>query len=257
MSCFPKVPFPAAVILGRMGISLLACLVLPGCQNPAASRRAADGIDARPLQQARVIYIGEHHDNDAHHRFQLAVLERLRAEGRPLVLGVEMVDVTQQATLDEYLAGRIGWREFSKTVGFSGWEKHSRWYRTIFEWCQRHDVQIVALNAPRTVARKLSTGKPLTAEEARIIPGYPAPAGGFEAFQKLMAAHGGHGDMRRYYAAQRAWDEVMAAGVLKSLSASDATLVVFLGAAHADAKFGVPWYVRRQSRAPQLILLPP
>lgn len=234
----------------------LTCLGLAGCASFQAERRAVESVDARALDRARVIFVGEQHDADAHHRFQLALIQKLHEQGRQLAVGLEMVDVTKQTELDGYLAGRIGWREFSKMTGFAGWESHSRWYRKILEWCRHHDVPAYALNAPRSVTRKLASGQPLTGNERNLVPDWPEPPGGFPAFQQLFPHHGGKIDLRRYYSAQRAWDQVMASSVLDVLSNSDATLVVLLGAAHANTKHAVPWYVRRESDTAQLVLLP-
>jgi uncharacterized iron-regulated protein len=160
--------------------------------------------------------------------------------------------------LEEYLQGQISWTEFARRTGFErGWGRTSPAYRKILSLCRRKGIPVIALNAPEVVARKLARGEPLTGREEQFSPKYPEPPGGFQEFSKAMGGH--HSavrSLRRYYKAQRAWDQAMAARVLEWLQNHSATLFVILGRYHADPHTGVPWYVARKSRASQLILLP-
>jgi uncharacterized iron-regulated protein len=170
---------------------------------------------------------------------------------------MEMVDVTQQAALDDYIKKRISWSKFVRRTAFDrGWGKTSSAYRRILSWCRRNEVPVVALNAPQTVTRKLARNESLTAEEKQLVPSYPEPPGGFKQFQTAMAGHGNARSLRRYYEAQRAWDQTMAGRILAWLPNHSGTLVVLLGRFHADPGTGVPWYVARKSHVTQVILFP-
>ena len=58
---------------------------------------------------ARIVYVGETHDNPASHRLELQVLQALaeRYPGR-VALGMEMFVRSQQPALDRWVAGRVG-----------------------------------------------------------------------------------------------------------------------------------------------------
>ncbi len=170
---------------------------------------------------------------------------------------MEMIDVTQQANLDQYLKGTISWSEFSRRTGFDrGWGKTSPAYKRVLTWCRRNDIPVIGLNAPPSVTRKIARNQKLTPAEALWIPSFPEPAGGFAKFQAAMAGHPGTGSLRRYYEAQRAWDTTMAGRILAWLSDHPGTLVVLLGRFHADPQTGVPWYVARKANTIQVIISP-
>ena len=170
---------------------------------------------------------------------------------------MEMIDVTQQRALDQYLEKKISWTTFARSTAFeSGWGKTSPAYKRILEWCRRNQVPVLGLNAPQSVTRKIARNQKLTSAESALIPKFPEPPGGFQKFQAAMASHPGSGSLRRYYQAQRAWDATMARTILSWLRNHQGTLVVLLGQMHADAQTGVPWYVARNSDVTQLIIYP-
>lgn len=237
---------------------VVAALALAGCatQPPTGSRSPVGPFEAS-LKQARVIYIAEQHNQAAHHRLQEEVIRLLHQRGESVTVGMEMIDVTHQADLDQYLQGKISWTEFAQRTGFErGWGKTSPAYRRILAWCRKNNVPVIGLNAPPAVTRKIARNQKLTPAEARFVPSFPEPAGGFEKFQKAMAGHPGGGSLRRYYEAQRAWDTTMAGRILAWLSNHSGTLVVLLGRYHADPSTGVPSYVGKKTKATQVLLLP-
>jgi uncharacterized iron-regulated protein len=52
------------------------------------------------LTDAELLLLGEKHDNPDHHRLRLTILERLMAEGHPVLLAMEMLTESQQAAID-------------------------------------------------------------------------------------------------------------------------------------------------------------
>jgi uncharacterized iron-regulated protein len=232
-------------------------LALAGCVAHSGSPLLAPRVSAsRNLEDARIIYIGEKHDEPYHHRFQEKIIRWFSRHGKPLTIGMEMLDVTQQAALDDYLKKGIAWSEFSRRTGFDrGWGRTSPAYRRILSLCRGKAIPVIALNAPAQVARRLARNEPLTSEQRRLVPEYPEPPGGFEQFRKAMAGHRTLGSLRPYYEAQRAWDQTMAGRILAWLPNHPGTLVVLLGRFHADPRTGVPWYVAQKASVRQIILL--
>ena len=201
----------------------------------AAFARSSQVSVSYGLEGADIIYIAEKHDEAFHHRFQEKIIRSLHRQGKPVTEGMEMIDLTQQAALDDYLDKRISWNEFVRRTAFDlGWGRTSPAYARILSWCRRNEVPVIALNAPQTVTRKLARNEPLTAEEKRLVPTYPEPPGGFKQFQTAMAGHANAGSLGRYYEAQRAWDQTMAGRILAWLPNHSGTLVVLLGRFHAD-----------------------
>jgi uncharacterized iron-regulated protein len=239
-----------ALCAATLVLASTGCTIRPG--NVAS-------VPASTLRRARIIYIGEKHDQPSHHQLQEEIIRWLHREEGSFAIGMEMLEVTQQADLNDYLQKRIPWNEFARRTGFErGWGRTSSAYRRIISWCRRNAVPIIALNAPQIVAQKLALGEPLSAEEKRFLPKHPEPPGGFERFQKVMSSahHTAAPSLGRYYKAQRAWDETMAQRILAWLAEHSGTLLVILGRFHADPRTGVPWYVARRSSVRQLILFP-
>jgi uncharacterized iron-regulated protein len=236
---------------------VIVALALTSCAAPSASERSPKLPAGSGIQQARIIYIAEKHDEPTHHQLQSNVIRSLYQRGKPVTVGMEMIDFTQQAALDQYLQKKISWSEFSRRTGFErDWGKTSPAYKRILAWCRRNKVPVIGLNAPQSLTRKLARNQKLTSAEAALIPNFPEPSGGFKKFKAAMAGHPGSSALRRYYEAQRAWDTTMAQRILAWLPDHQGTMVVLLGRFHADPQTGVPWYVARSSNVDQVILYP-
>jgi uncharacterized iron-regulated protein len=234
-------------------------LLFVGCaaRDPKHFSRSPRGVEGLSLLGARVIYIAETHNELAHHKLQAHIIHSLHRRGHPIAVGMEMIDVTQQRALDQYLEKKISWKAFARSTNFeSGWGKTSPAYKRILQWCRRKEVPVIGLNAPSSTTRKLAQGTKLSSAEAALVPNFPAPPGGFDKFSAAMAHHPDSGSLHRYYQAQRAWDTTMAAEILSWLRNHDGTLVVLLGQVHADPQTGVPWYVARNSDVKQVIVYP-
>ena len=237
----------------------LAGLVLAGCaaHDQTPSTRPPGLLGESSLLRARVIYVAERHNEFAHHQLQQKIIRSLHQRDHSVTVGMEMIDVTQQRALDQYLEKTISWTTFARSTAFeSGWGKTSPAYKRILEWCRRNQVSVLGLNAPQSITRKIARNQTLTSAESALIPQFPEPPGGFQKFQAAMASHPGSGSVRRYYQAQRAWDATMATSILSWLRNHQGTLVVLLGQMHADARTGVPWYVARNSDVTQVIIYP-
>ena len=235
----------------------LALVSLSGCatRDPTAWARSLRFPEGTSLLRARVIYVAERHNEPSHHKLQERVIRSLQQSGHALTVGMEMIDVSQQRALDQFLAKKINWTTFAESTGFeSGWGKTSPAYKRILEWCRRNRVPVLGLNAPQSVTRKIAKNQKLTSAEAALIPKFSEPPGGFKKFQAAMRDHPGSGSVRRYYEAQRAWDATMAETILSWLRTHPGTLVVLLGQIHADAQTGVPWDVARNSDVRQVVI---
>jgi aminopeptidase N len=239
-------------VLGAL--ALAACVTHPSSASPD---RPSPALQLSRLEGARIVYIGEKHDEVSHHQFEEKILRMLHKREKTVTLGMEMLDVTQQAALDDYLGKKISWSEFASRTAFDReWGETSPYYRRILGWCRNNAVPVIALNAPPAVTRKLARGESLTADEKQFSPSLSEPPSGFERFTAAMAGHRRDGSLRRYYKAQQAWDQTMAGRILAWLPDHSGILVVLVGGFHADPQTGVPWYVARKSGVKQIVLYP-
>lgn len=217
------------------------------------------------LTKARLIYIGEVHTIERHHRFQLRVIRTLDEQEVPLAIGMEMLPFPTQEYLDRWIEGDLGEKEFLKLVDWKGnWSIDFDLYEPIFEYAREKKIRLLALNAPRslvkTVARKGLSG--LTDEEKSMLP--PVTPSAEEHRRYLALSLKQHktlrGDMAQSaYEAQDVWDSTMAHYVveyLKSSEGKDRTVVILAGSGHMVYGYGIPDRVSSACDLPHRIILP-
>jgi uncharacterized iron-regulated protein len=202
------------------------------------------------LAAARFVLLGERHDNPDHHRLQARVVEQLVVAGRRPGLVFEMLEVSQQAAVDEYLkrpdasAGGLG--------AALGWERTSwppfREYLPIFEAAFVAKLPIFAGNVAQADAKALvkqgtAALAPERVKELRLAEAFPALLEASLA-DELRASHCGQlpekylGPMAL---AQHARDAQMAK-VLTTAGAKDGAVLI-AGGGHARLDRGVPYYL--------------
>ena len=215
------------------------------------------------LAKASVVYVGERHDQAAHHEFQARVLEALRQRWKADLVGVgmEMFQTPAQGALDDYVEKRIDEAtllektEWKTRWGF-GWEMYAPMVRS----ARAHGrMEVVALNAPKEVTHEVAKGglEALTPEQRASLPPLDLSDGAHRAF--VLKAFGAHGaampkdKFERFYTAQVIWEEVMSSSIarwLDSKGKGDPHMLVVIGAGHVADRFGVPARAEKKSHRP-------
>lgn len=216
----------------------------------AGSRRVLTPLEAiDDLAAQRVIYVAEHHGSPAHHAVQRLVVEGLVSRGLRPLLAVEWVERSRQAVLDRWIRGETTLAQLKEGLA---WEE--RWghafeeVQPLFELARVHSLEILALNAPRELVRRVAkVGREgLTDEERAVCPPLTTGNRAHRAHLQAHYAHHPHGQAKgfeRFYQAQLVWDERMAEGVSDALR-STRPVVVLAGAGHIAHGFGIPERVR-------------
>jgi uncharacterized iron-regulated protein len=216
------------------------------------------------LTKARIVYIGEIHTLKRHHRFQLDVIKALYREGIPFAIGLEMNPFTFQKALDAWTEGKIDKKEFLQRIN---WEK--TWgfdfdlYKPIFDFAHEKKIKLLALNAPRSLVKKVSRKglSGLTDEDKKMLP--PVAPSSEEHRKYLALSLSRHktlrGESEQYiYEAQDVWDSTMAHYVveyLKSDEGRDKTVVVLAGSGHMVYGYGIPGRVSKALDFPYRIIV--
>ncbi len=209
------------------------------------------------LKQSDIIYLAENHDDAAAHAAQLAIIQALHSENRPVAIAMEMFQRPFQPVLDRYLQGEITevelreQSEYDRRWGFD-WE----FYAPILRYAQAHNIPVIAANTPTEISRKAAQEglEGLSEEDFRYIP--PAteidlgPAAYREYLQQIYSAHAGHGNSTnfdRFMLAQVLWDETMAEAVAQFWQANpDTQVIVLAGKGHIMYDYGIPSRVERR-----------
>jgi uncharacterized iron-regulated protein len=111
----------------RFGFQTLLFLFLfiPGTVLQAADMTLWDvaGKAEISLEQAAgefpspgIVYVGEFHDNAAHHAAQLAVIQSLDKRKRPIAVGLEMFQHIEQSILDAWVAKALSEEEMRRPL---------------------------------------------------------------------------------------------------------------------------------------------
>src|SRR5690606_711675 len=116
--------------------------------------------DARFIGRARAaryVLVGEAHDVACHHRAQARIIDLLGRAAPPPQVGLEMVSVERQPTLDAFNAGTLG---VDSLAGALDWER--AWgvpfelYAPVFHAARDAGAAVFALNTPRRLVRQVA-----------------------------------------------------------------------------------------------------
>lgn len=222
-------------------------------------------VDADTLydhaRRARIIYVGETHDNPASHRIQLAVLRALVATNPDRVsVGMEMFTPQQQSVLDQWSAGVLMEKEFLKAVNWAdSWGMNFAYYRDFLTFCKQHRIKILGLNTNRdtrmAVARNPTDA--LAPEVQAQLPEMDDSDPYHHAMlDAVFADHKmGQGHLDGFKRVQTLWDETMAENAARYLErvSEDHQLLIIAGSKHVSYGFGIPRRLFR--RVPDSYLL--
>lgn len=223
-------------------------------------------LDAK-LAGARVVYVGEAHDNPHHHYVQVQVFERMLGQtgggSAAIGLGMEMLSRDKQPALTAFVEEATDEAAFLAAID---WEK--TWgfpfglYRPLLALCRKHDLPAHALNIPRdltrAVAKKGTQG--LSDEERAQMPELePGPAGhreyAREAYGKHSMSRFTDSKFERFYAAQLTWDEAMAESVARALEGqASMRMLVVAGEGHTR-RWAIPDRAARRGAGPHVTVL--
>ena len=242
--------------------SLVLLALAAACATPSrlvmtsSDHSKSVGEVATALAQADVVVLGEQHDSDAVHRTHQELLRALHGRRPNLVLAMEMFERDVQTVLLQYVSGLIDEETFLAKA--RPWPNYKTDYRPFIEFAKQNSLVVLAANAPRPLATKVSkegvasvAGNPDVARETT------APEDEYwDAFVTTMGTHGGmlgEDAMKRFYAAQCLKDDTMAESIVDYLKErkerGDHPLVVLVcGQFHSDYRRGT--VARIQSRMP-------
>ena len=214
------------------------------------------------LKKARVVYVGENHDEPAHHLLQLRIIRDLHGAGVPLAIGMEMFTAAEQRELDRWVEGRVPLARFQKFY-LRNWTLPWSLYGDILLFARDHRIPLVGLNVSRKIARKVAmTGfDSLTPEERRALP--PSIAcdvsdAYLAMIRRSYANHdAGQRSFRNFCEAQMLWNKAMAYHLVAFLQKNPRrTVVVITGGGHA-MRGGMPTEVEKEEPALKGVIVLP
>lgn len=227
--------------------------------SPSGALAAWDDMIAG-LLAARVIGVGEKHDEPSHHLVQAQVLAAVADRDPNLIVGLEMVSQDQQGTLDDFLSGKTSETDFAAFWN-KAWGFDYAMYKPVFDAARARHLRMVGLNAPIavviSVAKKGLSG--LTPAERAQLPAsiQESSDARYRAYVKdSLAGHKLPPDAEaRMTQAQAVWNETMGAKAAE-LAASGARVFLIAGQGHMLWRAGVPESAARRGAGPAAVVLP-
>ncbi len=244
--------------------------------NSAPRLDHAPDIMANAVRQD-VVLLGEQHDVEDHHRWQLQTLAALHAQRPNMVIGFEMFPRRVQPVLDQWVAGKLTPQAFLQQAEWDKvWSFAPHIYMPLFEFARINKIPMRALNIDKSLTQKVSeSGWDNVPEAQREGVGRAAPA--LPAYEKFLgeifqmhlqhsSSHAakqasGQDNMFRFFLeSQLVWDRAMAEMLAASLgdrSRTEPTLVVgIMGSGHIRYGHGVPHQLRQLGVHKVATLLP-
>ncbi|NJR38332.1 MAG: ChaN family lipoprotein [Leptolyngbyaceae cyanobacterium CSU_1_4] len=233
----------------------------------------AQQVIVTDLAQARVVYLGETHDDLADHQGQLEIIRALyqqkqqhqhnqqqhqQHQSKGLAIALEMFQRPAQPLLDQYLAGKITELELRQQSEYdSRWGFSWEYYAPILQFAKAHQLPLIALNVPTEITRQVARSglESLTATDRQWIPPDSEIRTDNAAYRPMIRAvyeeiHSGSsisGSFDRFFLAQVLWDETMAQVIAALLQAQpNHQVVVLAGEGHLVYGHGIPSRVARR-----------
>jgi uncharacterized iron-regulated protein len=218
------------------------------------------------LAHARLVFVGESHDEPSSRRFQIQVIDALLAQDRDVFVALEMFPPAANEVLAEWSRGNLSEKEF---LARSGW--YESWgfpwvsYRDLFLELRDKRLPMRGINVTRE-QRKLGgegTLDPALREEVGELDLNVEP---HRRYLSDALADSGHPDnpsfdspeFLRFLRIQVLWDHVMGVRAAKLVQAgsSRAVVVVLIGSGHLEYKLGANLRAARaRPDLPQITLL--
>ena len=248
---------------------LFLFLFIPGAVVQAAditlwdvAGKARISLDqaAEKLPSPGIVYVGEFHDNAAHHAAQLAVIQRLDEHKRSLAVGLEMFQHIEQSILDVWIAQELSEAEMRRAFA-RNWSEDWNLYRDIFLYCRDRRIPMIGLNVPRSITRKVARkGFEALAEDeiGKLPPIVCRVDRDYETFlRRVLGGHGSDAGFRRFCEAQLVWDTAVAVYALVYLkNHPERTVVVLCGMIHAWKKAAPEQTARQNATVEQAVIQP-
>jgi uncharacterized iron-regulated protein len=255
-----------------LGVSSSCCIWAqePTIEAPPTASQITDNKTGKIVSVAElvdsvssceVIFLGEQHDNDSGHAFQLEVLQKLSEKGLDLVLSTEQFERDVQGPLNDYLADRITEEQF--LAASRPWKNYPEHYRAMVEFAKQKKMPVLAANLPRSLAASLSNKQPLrTHEQVFAARSTTAPEDRYWLnFLDSMKGHvgvDGTDQLKSFYVSQCAKDDAMAEAITDFLAVNrhrPKTVVHLCGHFHSDYGLGTAGRVLQRNPLARLAIV--
>jgi len=242
---------------------LVPCVNADAAQFAAiGAKKAADLAEVvKDVERADVIFIGEIHYNEKHHKAQLDVIRSLHAKKLPVAVGLEMFTPEDQQQLDDWAAGKLAEETFLPVFS-RNWSYGWQLYRDLFIFARDNHIPLIALNIPKEVISRVMAGGPAALQESEIPPKVSWSLNEAQADYMKIISRQVFGDtppeklVARLSTAQALRNSGMAWNIAKYRQKHAAAKVVVLAGTWHAVKNGVPELLSAYGKFTCKVILP-
>jgi uncharacterized iron-regulated protein len=216
------------------------------------------------LASVRIVYFGEIHTIDRHHRIHAETLKALHDRGLELALGMEMFPASKQPVLDQWQTSSDSVHDLMIALGETYWTNLFD-YAPLLLAARELGIPILGLNADDDLVKMVARNGPEGLREedrSRIPEGTEIINPQNDRLLRLkLRVHKAFQDksLDRIVLAQALRDETMARTVtdyLESAEGMGRVMFVVAGSGHLNYGFGIPERVHRRNPFNYRIVLP-
>lgn len=200
----------------------------------------------KKIKDAEVILFGESHNNAIAHWLQYEVTSDLFKTNK-LILGAEMFEADNQIPLNDYLSGKIDYKELDTLARL--WPNYKTDYAPLVDFAKTNNLPFVATNIPRRYANMVYKNgfdvlNTLTDQEKEWMAPLPmAFDSELPTYKNILKMMGDHGTPE-LVESQATKDATMAHFIFKNIKPNH-TFIHYNGSYHSDYYEGILWYLKR------------
>ncbi len=236
-----------------------SCAVLPKHYVRLDSGNAISFEEVlRQIENERVIFVGEIHDDAGSHRVQSEVIRHLHENGKDIVIAIEIIPGSKQGMLDRWVEGNVSRYDFARFF-YNTVRVPYRYYKDIFEYAREKKIPVVGIDSDTKFISDVSKKGFNIAPDDFLEKIKFSDCSGDPEYARLLGFSGG----KHYHESglpflcdgQLMRDTVMAFNIAGILKKGNSTIVVLTGIAHA-MKFAVPRQVKKHATVSHKVLVP-
>ena len=209
------------------------------------------------LRRAKVIYLGDIHDNMSLHMLFFRIISDLIKDKEKIVIGMEAFQQQFQEHIDDYLAGDITEEELLKRTEYKKrWKFEPSLFAPFWRLARERGIPLYAINIPTELVKEVREKGIENVKSGYLPPMIILTGPRYREF--LLEAMKDHKktDEKKFMDVQLAWDNGMAYKIAKLLVAHpDSKIVVIVGSGHVWRGWGIPERVNHLvGELPQAVL---
>ena len=207
------------------------------------------------MAKADVLFFGEEHNDSIGHYLEVTLFKKLATTYQNQVgLTLEMFHTDVQTVINEYLAGIISEKNFTKEA--RAWNNYKD-YKPMVEFAKNEGIAVIGGNAAARYSNAVTKNglgilSKLPASSKQFLPPNTVDTLTGRYYEKFIGLLGGHGmGTMKVYQSQNFWDATMAWSIAKFAKENKGKKIFQVnGRFHSDEKLGT--YAQLQKYAPKL-----